>query len=137
VKFSSQQIRALERENLRWGTALEPIPADRWPPETEQGTRRVAVLRNRKFLVQVFDECRGAKRLTVSRTEWDRDRQRWKEGISWDDLQRLKSEAGFAASWAVELFPPDDEVVNVASMRHLWLVGDAPAFAWRTQRRAA
>lgn len=38
---------------------------------------------------------------------------------------------GLADSWAVEVFPADADVVNVANMRHLWILPDAPAFAWR------
>jgi hypothetical protein len=33
--------------------------------------------------------------------------------------------------WAVEIYPADGDVVAVANMRHLWLLPEAPAFAWR------
>lgn len=137
MRLSSAQIKALERENLRWGAELEAIPPEQWPAEREASVRRTAVFRSRKFLVQVFDDSPGAVRITVSRTEWDRDKQRWRENISWDDLQRLKAEAGFGHCWAIELFPADEHIVNVANMRHLWLLDSAPSFAWLRRSAAA
>src|SRR5690606_29982804 len=84
---------------------------------------------SRDYLVQIFDEGNGIKRITVNRvaiggTTWD-------DGITWDELQRIKAEVGYAAEWAVEVFPADDQVVNVSSMRHLWVLPEPPAFAWQ------
>jgi hypothetical protein len=76
----------------------------------------------------------GAERLTICRTTVDPSAARWLEGIGWDDLQRLKRECGRGERWAVEIFPADSEVVNVANMRHLWVLPEAPSFAWRTLR---
>lgn len=44
------------------------------------------------------------------------------DGISWDDLQRIKNEALGADVIAVEVFPAEDQVVNEVNMRHLWEV---------------
>jgi hypothetical protein len=96
-------------------------------------TRPVAVFRSMTFLVQLFEEPSG-HRLTISRTVlngWKDGQPVWREGISWDEMQALKAEAGFGDRWAIEVFPPDSEVVNVANMRHLWLLPDAPAYGWR------
>jgi hypothetical protein len=32
---------------------------------------------------------------------------------------------------AVEVYPPAGDVVNVANMRHLWVLRDRLPFAWR------
>ena len=45
-----------------------------------------------------------------------------KDGISWDDLQRLKDEHLGPDALAVELYPPASRVVNEVNMRHLWEV---------------
>ncbi len=87
--------------------------------------------RSRAFLVQAFHEAGGIIRLSVNRTEWCERRKRWREDISWDDLQRLKAEAGYGDRWAVEVLPADGSVVDVANMRHIWLLPEAPAFAWK------
>jgi len=40
---------------------------------------------------------------------------------SWRDLQRIKNELVGADRVAVEVFPPDDELVDSANMAHLWV----------------
>lgn len=67
-------------------------------------------------------------RITINRTEID-NRGQWLDGITWDDIQRIKSEIGYDHLWAVEVFPPDDELVDVANMRHIFLC-QKPDFAW-------
>ena len=124
------QRRELERENARRPVALAPVPRSEWPADLASHPRApVAVWRSRDFLVQQFAASAPAIcRLSILRSSVKGDR--WADGITWDDLQRLKAEAGFGDAWAVELFPADTEVVNVANIRHLWLLDAAPAFAW-------
>lgn len=50
------------------------------------------------------------------------------DGVSWDTLQAIKSDLGFADAWAVEVYPPDDAVVNLTNMRHLWIMPSD--YAW-------
>lgn len=129
MNITREQRRQLERDNERWPRTLARVPHDDWPARTPPGIAEV--WRSRDFLVQVYQPQSGAERLTVCRTAHDGDR--WHDSIAWDDLQRLKAECGRGARWAVEIYPADSEVVNVANMRHLWVVADAPAFAWRKQ----
>jgi hypothetical protein len=68
------------------------------------------------------------------RTEYDPDTCRPRDGIGWDDLQRLKGEAGYGEYCAVEIYPPDADVVNVANMRHLFILKSPPAMMWRDAR---
>jgi hypothetical protein len=68
-------------------------------------------------------------RLSVCRTSLAGDR--WQDGITWDELQRLKRECGYGDADAIEVFPADTDVVNVANMRHLWVMADPIACAWR------
>jgi hypothetical protein len=128
---TSGQLRQLRRDNARYPEALIDIPVSDWPADlpTSSDSIRVRVMRSRKFLVQVFAQGM-VTRLSVNRTEWDSAEKRWREDISWDDLQRLKREAGFGDACAVELFPPDNDVVNVANMRHLFIT-PCPIFMWR------
>jgi hypothetical protein len=46
-------------------------------------------------------------------------------------LQRLKAECGYADRDAVEVYPRERDVVNVANLRHLWVMREPLAFAWR------
>ena len=105
--------------------ALVPVEEwlPRWPFEPDRAP--IECWRSRWFTVQVYAvPTDGAVRLSVQRT----DRQ---DGISWDELQGVKAQIGRGDCWAVELFPPDERVVNVANMRHLWLLSAAPSFGWK------
>jgi hypothetical protein len=131
MKPTAAQLRQLRRDNAKWPGALAPVPREQWASFGFSSERdRIAVMRSRQFLIQVFNERENTFRLSVNRTEWDERRPSWREDISWDDLQRLKAEAGYGDRWAVEIFPADDAVVNVANMRHLWVLSSPPAFAW-------
>lgn len=122
------QRRALQAANSRFPAHLQEIPRSEWPRELPSGIQRV--WRSREFLVQLYLGETGHRRLSVNRTRM-LGSGRWDDAISWDDLQRLKCEAGFGAMFAVEVYPADADVVNVANMRHLWIMDEAPAFAWR------
>lgn len=87
------------------------------------------VWRNNEFLVLVFYEKERVERLSVCRTDIDGDQ--WKAEISWDDLQSLKSQCGRGAHDAVEVYPADADVVNVANMRHLFVLPEPFALTWR------
>ena len=130
---SKRQVRQLRRDNADWPETLKKVPRSHWP--RDDGRPRIAVLRSREFLVQVFEEPRGVVRLSVNRTDWDMNLRRWREDISWEDLQRLKSEAGYGCFDAVEVYPMDGDVVNEANMRHLWVLPESLHFAWRAGPR--
>jgi len=127
ILVSRQQRKALERENLRWPEALAEVPLESLP--RHQSDKFVRVLRSRRFLVQVFDEPGGVVRLSASRTVLRGD-GRWEDGITWDELQRLKAEAGYGDRFAVEVYPADANVVNVGNLRHLWILPEPLTFAW-------
>lgn len=134
---SRAQRRELARQNAKLPATLQPVPFDEWPASMRHHPNApVAVWRSRDFLVQQFRANAPALvRLSILRTTLDGDR--WRDGITWDDMQRLKAEAGFAQAWAVEVFPAESDLVNVANVRHLWLLPEAPAFAWQRDRKAA
>lgn len=77
-------------------------------------------------LVQVFDQPGWWQRLSI----------KWKmphRGPTWEDLQEIGHDIVGADRTLVEVFPPTADVVNVATMRHLWVVPpnvDLP-FVWR------
>jgi len=125
--------RALQAENKKWPAQLRQVPREEWPPSVlPLGRRHVEVWRSRDFLVQVFSAHRGIERLSVCRTA--HTGKSFVDGIAWEDLQRLKSECGRGDKDAVEIFPPDKDVVNVANMRHLWVLPHQLPFGWRTVR---
>ena len=72
----------------------------------------------------------GFQRLTINSTTLDTRTGTWADGLTWDELMKVKNECGFAANWCVEVYPPRAEIVDVSAMRHLWLLGGPPACAW-------
>jgi hypothetical protein len=127
----SEAKKYLAIENAKWPRVLAPVPPEDWPAMPPGWQRPIAVLRSMTFLVQVFDEQSGL-RMTVNRTvleDW-RNGPIWREGISWEEMQTLKRQAGFNDRWAVEVFPSDGDVVNVANMRHLWILDEPPSYGW-------
>lgn len=128
IATTREQRRQLARDNAKLPRVLAPISRDQWPDPYAPQRR---VLRSRDFLVQEFDAPAPAfVRLSVNRTSLAGDR--WQDGISWDELQRIKAECGYQHCDAVEVYPAVGDEVNVANMRHLWVLREKLAFAWRS-----
>lgn len=131
LKHATKEDRAqLARDNLNYPEHLVAVPhGPARMGRTGDAGHPLAVWRSRRFLVTHWLDRNGHQRLTCQRTKLTPAGE-WVDGITWDDLQRLKGEAGFADHWAVEVYPPDKRVTNVANLRHLWLLPTAPDFAW-------
>lgn len=125
--ITHDQRMKLEEDNAKFPEQLVQLD-----PRMFCGPRSpIRAWRSRRFLVQMFETPQPAiARLTINRTSVNTEGE-WLQDITWDDIQRLKSEAGFGDLWAVELFPADKSVVNVANMRHIFLLDEAPAFGWK------
>lgn len=129
------EVRAqMEIENAKFPEHLELVPAETWKGKfagAPSDLVPISVWRSKGFLVQIYSAPAPALvRLSINRTTLDGDR--WAERISWDDLQRLKREACYGDFDAVEIYPRDADQVNVANIRHLWVMpADLLPFAWR------
>lgn len=96
----------------------------------EKGITCLGAWRSRYFLAVLYCEARtGAKRLSVNRTKLVGDR--WVGDITWDDLMQVKRECGLGDVHAIEFYPADDQVVDVANMRHLWLLDEPHPWMWQ------
>lgn len=126
ISATRSQRRQLQRDNLKHPEVLREVPINEWP--NLPGQAPVRVMRSCEYLVQAYAGT-NVVRLSISRT--DLDGERWKDNIPWEDLQRLKREFGYGDFDAVEVFPADKDVVNVANMRHLWVLAVPLSFAWR------
>jgi hypothetical protein len=121
-----QQRRLLEKDNAKWTLTLKPVPRSEWPDHPRPPKE---VWRSRDYLVQVYAEGAEIERMSVSSTKLQGER--WADGITWDELMSLKRQCGRGDRDALEVYPADKDVVNVANMRHLWLPPEPVAFAWR------
>lgn len=119
----------LRQENKQQPDQLVAVPNTEWPRKEK---RLEAVFRSNKFLVQVYDEDNGIVRLSVCRTEINKAGD-WSDRITWDELQEIKRQCCFGNFDAVEIYPQTSDVVNVANMRHLWVLPNKLDFAWRKQ----
>jgi len=129
VKQRKAANRVLAVQNEQQGLHLQLMPKESYVSLQFSGDV-VEVWRNYRFLVCVYAEKDGAQRVSINRTMIEEDTGQWVDGITWDELQEIKRQIGRGGAWAVEVYPSDESQVNVANMRHLWLLPAAPAFAW-------
>jgi hypothetical protein len=66
-------------------------------------------------VLEVLAPWGWSRHLKVQRTDG-------RDGITWDELQKIKDECLGPEATAVEFYPPADGVVNELNMRHLWEV---------------
>lgn len=123
------QRRQMERENARQPAVLTPVSD--WKDRGDLPAGLIEVWRSREFLVQIYAESPGIIRASINRVSFDSGNDRWVDGISWEELQRVKREIGRANLDAVEVFPADRDIVNVANMRHLFIMDEPLPFVWR------
>lgn len=118
--------REMAKENSRRPTVLTPMPKDQWP--ILLGVAPVEVWLSSRFLAQVYEEAGGVLRVSVCRTRLDA-RGQWEENLTWDELMDVKRQIGRAEAYAVEVLPADSKIVNVANMRHFWILRE-PLVGW-------
>lgn len=108
---------------------MQEVDPSEWAhiPEKDSRSRVTKVFRDDRFLVQVRKHG-STVRLTISKINHTikNNRTIWEDGITWDELQEIKNKCGFKDQWLCEYFPADDEVVNIANMRHLWVLDEHP-----------
>lgn len=112
---------------------LTPVSVEQWPNPPGMTHRPTAVWCSRKYLVQVFDEKpfneRSVIRITVCRTSMGVT-GKWQDQIAWEELQQIKEDIGFGDQYAIEIYPRDCDLVNVANMRHLWVLQEPLPIGW-------
>lgn len=128
--ITRQQRQRMKTENKRWPLFLKEVPKEDWPESRSVENKPFRVYRNRAFLVQEYKEQNGIRRLSVNRTTM-KPNGRWDENITWEELQDLKRQAGYGDWYAVEIYPPENDLVNVANMRHLWVLPEPLEIGWR------
>jgi hypothetical protein len=130
-----RQMAAYAREQAaKRPAALTEIPRSRWPAHCLTDPQApVKAFESRKYLAQLYDagahEGRTTMRLSVCRVTL-KDDGRWEEDLQWAELMQVKRECGFGDWYAVEVYPRDSDIVNVANMRHLWLLSTPLTIGW-------
>lgn len=130
-KLFKQQAAYLATENKRYSDAMVKVPFD----HVRAPTGVVEAWRSRRFLAQIYEKKNGVQRVSICRTMIDVTNGRWVDGITWDELQDIKRQIGFGDKDSVEVHPADKDVVNVANMRHLWVLDEPLPYAWRPDNK--
>ncbi len=120
----------LERDNRNYSNFLEKIPEHLWPMAIPS---LMHVYRSNKFLVQVYREARGF-RVTICRARIKPESGAWDDGVSWEEIQEIKRGIGFGDFYAIEVYPRDADIVNVANLRHIWVLATPLDIGWFAKR---
>jgi len=67
------------------------------------------------------DEYRAVAFQDQDAIRLDIQRKDEQDGITWDELQTIKNSCGFADKDAVEFYPKQQDVINTANYRHLYI----------------
>lgn len=118
-------MRKYDQERARWPLEMkaEQVPED-------MAATVLGAWRSRSYAATAWVQTNPLVlcRLSVNRTAIDEKTGSWLNGISWDALFRIKNECGFRDFDAVEVFPAYDRLVNVANMRHLFIMAQQLPF---------
>ena len=135
MKFKISEInkanKYLRKENSKFTNdfvKIKTIP----PDVANKKGAPIQMFRNKDFLAQLFIE-NGKLRLSINRTQLNTNGD-WMDNISWDELFMIKNSCGFAENDAVEIFPREEDYVNVANLRHLWIMKEPLEIAWRKKK---
>lgn len=119
-------FREYEKARMR---DTEALTAREVPEDMRE--RVIGLWQSRDYLVTAWATPGIVCRLTINRRELTQDGG-WKEGIDWETMQSIKRLCGYGDKDAVEVFPNDANVVNVARMRHLWVLVNPLPFGLHT-----
>lgn len=119
----------MARNNKKRPKELTQIPREAWPKD-QCDVKRVSVWISQKYFVQCFLEEGNTVRISVNRTMVKYGSLYWEENLTWDELQDIKRQVGFGDRCAVEVYPQDEDLVNVANMRHLWVLPEGQKVGW-------
>lgn len=126
--LNREQRRALEKAKRQliasYPETLEVVPEnDPNLPYSSHPQDIDKIYRSKKYTVIVWNVPAG-KKLSIQRNEWDSHTNRYRDNISWDEIQEIKRQCGFGEQNAIEFYPPDSEVINIANVRHIWILPD-------------
>jgi hypothetical protein len=138
MKINIKEMKqGLKDKNSTVGNKLVQVPKDEWPHQLIDSKGLQRVWRSREFLVQEHLE-NGYIRLSIIDVReikaFGKQEYRYGSDITWDDLQKIKAKVGYGDRCAVEIFPPDQLLVNIQNIRHLWILDEVPPYCWGAQK---
>lgn len=73
----------------------------------------IGIWESEKFKVYAYKD-QNAIRLDIERKDKN-------DGITWDEIQQIKSDCGFKDQDAIEFYPAQTDVINTGNVRHLYV----------------
>lgn len=123
-----------------YGREMREVPRGEWPVTGMFESEPLRVWRSRDYLAVLYRQrADGNVRLTVNSVRRGRSKRPgqgtdWRDGITWDELQRVKNECLGEDVWCVEVYPAQDKLVDVNNMRHLWVLDGPPETRFPEER---
>ena len=118
---------------------MREVPREEWPVTGMFESEPLRVWRSADYLAVLYRQrADGMLRITVNTTRRGRSKRPgqgtdWRDGITWDELQRIKNECLGEDVWCVEVFPAEGAKVDVYNQRHLWPLDEPPATRFPTK----
>lgn len=128
-KLNARQRKLMNKVNQSLPKQLTLVPEHEWPRHQSKLSR---VWRSRHYVVQEFIED-NAIRLSINRVKL-LSNGRWDDNLTWDEMQFIKRDCGYGDRLAVEIYPADENVVNLANMRHLWIPDTDLNYGWKNEK---
>lgn len=107
-------------ESKKYPDHLVRVEGD-WYHEGYDLTGFKEVWYSKRYRVMVFLHSDGIERLSVLKLEIDPKTGEFSDDIKWREFQDIKRQCGRGNKRYVEVFPPDDEIMDFGCHRHLWL----------------
>ena len=139
TKFTAKELKLYAKgvylESKKYPVKMKRLEMEDLPTASAKPgpNKMVEVWRSNRFLCQVFTVNDDVVRLSICKTQVDIIKKRWVDGITWDELQQVKKEVGMRDLDAIEIYPAENRIVNVANMRHLWVYRKPHPLAWGNQ----
>lgn len=125
-----------------YGRAMVEVGRADWPFFANLETEALRVWRSADYMAVLYRQrIDGRVRLTVNSTRTkpvpvsrSRTGKDFRDGITWDELQRVKNECLGPETWCVEVYPAQSECLDIMNQRHLWVLDDAPETRFPTEK---
>lgn len=112
--------------NVATGRRMRELEDHEWPFMPCLETTPLKVWMSNEYMAVLYRQnYDGKERLTINKTKKGTG-GRYRDGITWDELQRIKNECLGEEVWCAEMYPAQSEVLNVQNQRHLWVLDGEP-----------
>lgn len=104
---------------------MQKLDKDKWPFIFSLESEVLDVWMSKDYIAILYRQLiDNQKRLTVNSLR--KNGKDYKDGITWDELQRIKNECLGKEVWCIENYPAESKLINLSNQRHLFLLDEPP-----------